>query len=173
MGLTTGGDQRLWGKNFAAECRGVGGDADWELRAKLVQRLLLLNTHLLPRKEQLPGPCTQLEPKHSAAVVSHEQTFSFSVVSSHRPLSPLCPKGPFSLFRLLFFFHSVYPNLCVSLPPIQILLDSDLSCPLLQLHYLTQLWAHIGRSINSPWMKDEYNLEITLLSSRCNCSQPL
>ena len=164
--LQTGGDQRLAGERTSQlSSRGgqwtAGHDADSELRAKLVQWLLLFNTHLLPRKEQLPRPCTQLEPKHSGCCCFTRADFSFSVVSSHRPLSPLRPKWPFSLLRLLFFFHSVYPNLCVSLPPIQILLDSDMSCPFLQLQYLIQLWAHNGCSINSTWMKDEYQLEIT------------
>ena len=156
------GAEAGWGKNFAAECRGVVAvmpTRSWGPNL-CSGSFCSVPTCCQGRSGSL-GVHTAGTQTFGPPLFHMSRPFSFSVISSHRPLSPLCPKWPFSLFRLLFFFHSVYPDLCVFLPPIQILLDSDLSCPLLQLHYLTQLWAHTGCSINSPWMKDEYHLEIT------------
>lgn len=159
------GPEAGWGKNVAAEFEGWAVKRwPWCRRraegqtcaAASVQYPLAAKEGAAPLAVHTAGTQT-LRP----LLFHMSRPFVFSVISSHGPLSPLRPKWPFSLFGLLFFFHSVYPNLCVSLPPIQILLDSDLSCPLLQLQYLIQLWAHIGCSINSTWMKDEYHLEIT------------
>lgn len=160
------GPETDWGRNVTAEFEGwavncwlwcwLGAEGQTCAVASSVQYPLAAKEGAAPSAVHAAGTQTL-----GLLLFHMSRLFSFSVISSHRPLSPLRPKWPFSLLRLLFFFHSVYPNLCVSLPPIQILLDSDLSCPLLQLQYLIQLWAHTGCSINSTWMNDEYHLEIT------------
>lgn len=93
--------------------RGLGRDADSELRAKLVQRLLLFSTHLLPRKERLPGPCTRPEPKHSGRCCFTWADCSASVSSPYTGLSHHFAQSGHFLYLGSFSSFTVFIPICV------------------------------------------------------------
>lgn len=82
-----------------------------ELRAKLVQRSFC-SIPIYCQGRTAPWAVNELEPKH------WPQLFHMSRRSQCRLLtqasSPLCPKGPFSLFRLLSSFTVFTPSVCLS-----------------------------------------------------------